>query len=409
MEDLIFDAFKKPAHDFVQNGGDALLAELADWRAHVSDESRAVYDHRILDEEGVIAAATPSPIAAKAAAVAPAKVYYVDATGGSDGNAGTAPDKAWKSLAKVNATAFAPGAKILFERGDTWTGSLVVPSAGESGKPIVFGAYGKGAAPVIEAGDGAGYAVTTNGMPHITFTKMRFTGADEAGMMLADAKHIRIVGTIVADNDGSGIVLSGTADDVGINRSKIVGNGEYGIIHHHYDNTNQRILNSEISGNGWRSDGGVSSGWHGRILSGEIAYNTIFNNGINGGDGRSHGLYHGEGQANSSLKIHDNHIHSNPSGAGILAKSSTQMFGNTINGNANVGISIGQNIGVSVTYKIHGNEIFDNGGGLLEHSKGGGSIRLELHDNAFRKNGGGPAISIVDAIDSTIYGNDIAT
>lgn len=73
--------------------------------------------------------------------------YYVDATSGNDDNDGmSAP---WQTIAKVNASMFLPGDKILFKRGETWRETLTVPSSGAVGSPITFGAYGSGSLPKI--------------------------------------------------------------------------------------------------------------------------------------------------------------------------------------------------------------------------------------------------------------------
>ena len=43
--------------------------------------------------------------------------YYVDAKNGNDGNSGTSPTSAWKSLEKVGGFQFQPGDAVLFKRG----------------------------------------------------------------------------------------------------------------------------------------------------------------------------------------------------------------------------------------------------------------------------------------------------
>jgi hypothetical protein len=43
-----------------------------------------------------------------------ATTYYIDGGTGNDAAQGTFVDQAWKSLEKVNATAFQPGDRILF-------------------------------------------------------------------------------------------------------------------------------------------------------------------------------------------------------------------------------------------------------------------------------------------------------
>src|SRR5258708_5180260 len=78
-----------------------------------------------------------------------AATYYVDATGGVDTNDGLSQATAWKTVAKVNGSTFAAGDSILFKRGQIWNESLVPPSSGASGNPIVFDAYGTGEAPTL--------------------------------------------------------------------------------------------------------------------------------------------------------------------------------------------------------------------------------------------------------------------
>lgn len=76
--------------------------------------------------------------------------YYVSNTG-SDGAAGTSTGTAWQNISKVNSSfaSFAAGDSILFKRGETWYGTIDIGKSGSSGNPIVFGAYGTGAKPII--------------------------------------------------------------------------------------------------------------------------------------------------------------------------------------------------------------------------------------------------------------------
>lgn len=73
--------------------------------------------------------------------------YYVSAAG-DDGNPGTSPQAAWRTLARVNAGPLRPGDRVLFRRGDRWRGQLR-PFSGAEGAPIVYGAYGTGPKPVL--------------------------------------------------------------------------------------------------------------------------------------------------------------------------------------------------------------------------------------------------------------------
>ena len=70
--------------------------------------------------------------------------YYVDAEFGDDDNDGISPERAWKTIAKVNETVFEPGDSILFKAGCSWEGETLKPQGnGEEGNPIHVGKYGE--------------------------------------------------------------------------------------------------------------------------------------------------------------------------------------------------------------------------------------------------------------------------
>lgn len=77
-----------------------------------------------------------------------AATYYIK-TGGNDLLAGTSIANAWASLTKVNATTFAAGDSVLFNRGDTFRGALYQDEDGTNTNWIYYGAYGTGAKPKI--------------------------------------------------------------------------------------------------------------------------------------------------------------------------------------------------------------------------------------------------------------------
>ncbi|MGI5832661.1 MAG: hypothetical protein ACOX6D_09075 [Thermoguttaceae bacterium] len=83
-----------------------------------------------------------------AARAAFAADYYIDSDHGDDKNTGTSPESAWASLKQVNEFRFAPGDRVLFARGGLWRGSLQLQS-GTEGAPLYYGAYGKGAKPIL--------------------------------------------------------------------------------------------------------------------------------------------------------------------------------------------------------------------------------------------------------------------
>ena len=74
--------------------------------------------------------------------------YYVASTG-NDTNDGRTADKPFQTLAKVNSLSLQAGDAILFRRGDTFQGSLLIRQSGTAGKPIRFDAYGSGPKPLL--------------------------------------------------------------------------------------------------------------------------------------------------------------------------------------------------------------------------------------------------------------------
>ncbi len=77
-----------------------------------------------------------------------AHVYYVDSVSGSDEATGNTPQTAWRSLSQVNAASLEPGDQVLFKRGGRWRGQLV-PHSGADDRAITYGAFGRGAKPVL--------------------------------------------------------------------------------------------------------------------------------------------------------------------------------------------------------------------------------------------------------------------
>lgn len=76
--------------------------------------------------------------------------YYISRTG-NDSNAGTTTSTGWLTISKLNSSwgLIAPGDAILFERGGSWYGSIAPTKSGTIGNPIVIGAYGTGAQPIV--------------------------------------------------------------------------------------------------------------------------------------------------------------------------------------------------------------------------------------------------------------------
>jgi hypothetical protein len=86
------------------------------------------------------------------AGTASGHTFYVDSQRGHDSARGTSPGSAWQTLAKVDATTFEPGDRILLRAGDEWQGQLWPKGSGDRRRSIVLDRYGRGPKPRIDAG-----------------------------------------------------------------------------------------------------------------------------------------------------------------------------------------------------------------------------------------------------------------
>lgn len=86
------------------------------------------------------------------------RAIYVSSVNGDDVNSGYAPEKAFRSLRKVNQMEIQPGDQILLERGSVFVGEyLHLYRGGTKEAPVVVDAYGEGALPAsrrTETGSG---------------------------------------------------------------------------------------------------------------------------------------------------------------------------------------------------------------------------------------------------------------
>ncbi len=104
--------------------------------------------------------------------------FFVDDINGNDANPGTSRAQAWQTIdPKVNGETFRPTDHIFLIRDGEWREMLTPPSSGIAGKPIVFGAYGSGARPIINgaeiitgwAADGGSYVAAVATEPTVVF------------------------------------------------------------------------------------------------------------------------------------------------------------------------------------------------------------------------------------------------
>ena len=129
------------------------------------------------------APATKTPAATSTAVIPAATVasgstvsgstYYISSSSGDDANDGLSAATAWKTIAKLNASTslYKPGTSILLKRGDIFRDDYIrivnqinatnattlantpLPVTGTAAQPIVIGAYGAGANPLLDGAD----------------------------------------------------------------------------------------------------------------------------------------------------------------------------------------------------------------------------------------------------------------
>jgi hypothetical protein len=73
--------------------------------------------------------------------------YYVDCNYGSNGNPGTSPQQAWRTLLQVGISSFQPGDTVNLRRDCTWNETLTPPSSGTSSALVKIDSYGNGQSP----------------------------------------------------------------------------------------------------------------------------------------------------------------------------------------------------------------------------------------------------------------------
>jgi hypothetical protein len=84
--------------------------------------------------------------------------YYFSNSTGNDSNVGSEASP-FQTISKLNSLVLVAGDKILFKKGDTFIGQIVVSYSGTSGFPIVYDSYGLGDLPLLTASNGS------NGIP----------------------------------------------------------------------------------------------------------------------------------------------------------------------------------------------------------------------------------------------------
>ncbi len=191
--------------------------------------------------------------------------YYVDATGGSDGNNGTSTGTPWKTLARLT-NSFSPGDFILLKRGESWNELLTPPTDGTSVSPITFGAYSTGLLPTLNAQGVRTFCVDLQSRSNIVVDSIKFINATSIGIVISRSNNV--VQNCIASNCYSAILVNGNSS-VMVSNCVISGctNEALGL----HDVTYMEVHNCTLTNNVQGINDSVSSG---RLL----VYDTYFSN-----------------------------------------------------------------------------------------------------------------------------------
>lgn len=240
---------------------------------------------------------------------APTRTFYVDATGGNDANIGNSPGAAWQTVNNTlqGQKTLKPGDKVLLKRGETWADSKIgLGFSGKAGRHIYFGAYGTGAAPIVDAAAAQTYAFVAGNTRHffvvedidfrggtsgcvdvaghdITLRRLNVQdNAVQSGIQMFGQVLHRIIIESCTSHDhtaGSGIEIGADAlpgpREVQIKHNTVYGNGSSNAHHGIYVKRTDSFI---IAGNTGYSN--VGSGIKNRLYStnGKIYNNYCYSN-----------------------------------------------------------------------------------------------------------------------------------
>jgi len=153
----------------------------------------------------------------------PATVFFVSPSG-SDSNGGTSTSSPWQTIGKVNSASLASGNTVLFQGGQSFSGSLTVQAG------VTYGVYGGGTA-TISSGSSDGAVATNVGgwtLNGLTFTGNGTTTNSAYGIHAHNTQtggikynNITVTSCVVSQYGNSGILFIGDNDTCGFNNVTI--------------------------------------------------------------------------------------------------------------------------------------------------------------------------------------------
>jgi parallel beta-helix repeat protein len=288
---------------------------------------------------------------------------------------------------------FSAGDSILFRKGQTftWTNPTFTSVAGSSGNVITFGAFGSGAAPIID-GTGQSWGVKFATASYLTFTGLDIRNASGPGMWFAGTlSNITIDGLYVSNNT-NGIQFDAGSSII-VKNSTIYSNVKMGIAL--VGVSNSTFQSNTIYGNCITID--PDTEWCGGIrITGSDSVGDIFERNTVYSQVRGAGIwldFNGSGQIVRYNKLYGNRNSVYPSqGAGIYNEvtSGTLIYYNVSYDNG-TGIWVEGRAGDYPQQPANSNEVYNNTAynnikyGMLLMN-GGAGIQGYCHGNIFKNN-----------------------
>jgi hypothetical protein len=135
----------------------------------------------------------------------------VDGEEGDDSNAGTSPQKAWRSIGRANQVDYEPGDQLLLAGGQSYAGTLLFQQedSGTKERSVRVSSFGTGRA-AIRGGTGSGFQL--HGCAYVTVANLAFAGCGRRDGNDGNGVELRRTRFVELDSlEVSGFRLSGIA------------------------------------------------------------------------------------------------------------------------------------------------------------------------------------------------------
>lgn len=256
-----------------------------------------------------------------AVALGAGTTYYVSSSDGKDTNNGLTENSPLQTLTAASSLPnLAAGDNILFKRGDTFTGKLVITKSGSQTAPITIADYGIGELPIIDGGGVTDFGIYSESQNYVTIANLdvrnQFGGTNPStGIGLVNTNNFVIDGVKVSNVTGlAGIYIY----------SNVPGRSQ-----------NNLVQNSTVSGTKASALGSSSNDFgNGIQLWGECdtcgSGNTVKNSTADSNNGAGIAIF----MKNSTVSgntVTNNGVHG--IAAGNLMGANTIVSGNTVGNN----------------------------------------------------------------------------